>query len=107
MCAECIYESAGYLYSVCTVMSAYVCWGCIFNVCVCLVYLGNADNGYVFTHAFVLKMGVTETYSRTLLRTPESVCMVIVGDSLGWDRGAGSAMNSSRQEETERHTSRT
>lgn len=85
-----MYESAGYLCSVCPVMNVYVCWVCILNVCVCLVYLGNAHNGYVFTHAFVLKIGVTETDSRTLLGTPGSVCRITVGDSLGWDRGAGS-----------------
>lgn len=86
MCVE--YVTVGHLCSVCALITVYVCWVCILNVCIYLMYLGNAHNGYVFTHAFVLRMGVTETYSRSILRTPGSMCRAIVGNSLGWDRGA-------------------
>lgn len=54
-----------------------------------------------FTH-FCGDNGVTERDLWSLLRTPGSVCPV--GNSLGWDRKAGSAMNSSsRGENREGH----
>lgn len=67
-----------------------ICLLGIYIHCVCLVGMFWGDNG------------VTERDLWSLLRTPGSVCLV--GNSLGWDRKAASAMNSSsRGENREGH----
>lgn len=76
-----------------------ICLLGIYINCVCLV-----DMFWGFTH-FSGDNGVTERDLWPLLRTPGSVCRTTVGNSLCWDRKAGSAMNSSssRGENREGH----
>ena len=86
MCAE--YVSVGYLCSMCALMNVYVHWVGILNVCVCIWYIGECTQWVCVYTCLCVEVGCNRDRHMDIIEDLRKCVQTIVGDSLGWDRGA-------------------